>query len=60
MNLNEFKELQMQDPEFAKAYEEIQPEMNVIRAMIDARLSQNLTQKDLSERTGINQSEKGI
>lgn len=57
MNLKEYKELQMQDPEFAKAYEEIQPEMNVIRAMIDARLSRNLTQKDLSQLTGINQSE---
>lgn len=31
--------------------------MNVIRAMIDARTSQNLTQKELSERTGIAQTE---
>ena len=31
--------------------------MNVIRAMIDARISQNLTQKELSERTGIAQTE---
>ena len=48
---------QMQDPEFAKAYEEIQPEMNVIRAIIEARISQNLTQKELAEKTGIHQSE---
>ncbi len=47
----------MQDPEFVKAYEEISPEMNVIRAMIEARASQNLTQKELSERTGIAQAE---
>ena len=47
----------MQDPEFAKAYEEIQPEMNVIRAMIEARTSQHMTQKELSERTGIAQTE---
>ena len=47
----------MQDPEFVKAYEEIQPEMNVIRAMIEARTSLNLTQKELSERTGIAQTE---
>lgn len=47
----------MQDPEFAKVYEEIQPEMNVIRAMIEARMSQNLTRKELSERTGIAQTE---
>ena len=47
----------MYGPEFAKAYEEIQPEMNVIRAIIDARISQNMTQKELAERTGIAQTE---
>ena len=29
MNLKEYKSKKMNDPEFAKAYEEIQPEMNV-------------------------------
>ena len=47
----------MKDPDFAQAYAEIRPEMDVIRAMIDARTSQNMTQKDLSERTGIAQTE---
>ena len=37
MALKEYKEKKMKDPEFAAAYEEMQPEMNVIRAMIDAR-----------------------
>jgi DNA-binding XRE family transcriptional regulator len=57
VKLKYYKEKKMQDPEFVKAYEEIQPEMNVIRAMIEARTSQNLTQKELSERTGIAQTE---
>ena len=57
MKLKDYKKKKMQDPEFAKAYKEIQPEMNVIRAMIEARTSQNLTQKELSERTGIAQTE---
>ncbi len=57
MNLKEYKSKKMNDPEFAKAYEEIQPEMNVIRAIIDARISQNITQKELAERTGIAQTE---
>ena len=57
MKLSEYKEKKMQDPEFASAYDEIQPEMSVIRAMIEARASQNLTQKELSERTGIAQTE---
>ena len=59
MNLKEYKTKKMNDPEFAKAYEEIQPEMNVIRAIIDARISQNMTQKELAERTGIAQTEDG-
>lgn len=57
MTLQEYKDEKMKDPEFAKAYEEVQPEMNVIRAIIDARTSQNLTQKELSIRTGIDQAE---
>ena len=47
----------MQDEEFRKEYEAIQPEMDVIRALVDARNSQNLTQKELAERTGINQAD---
>ena len=31
--------------------------MDIIRAMADARISQNLTQKELAERTGINQAD---
>ena len=45
---------QLQNDEFKKEYEAIQPEMNEIRASVDARTSQNLTKKELSERTGIN------
>ena len=45
---------QLKDEEFRKEYEAIQPEMDVIRAIVDARTSQNLTQKELAERTGIN------
>jgi len=57
MNLKDYKKEKMRDPVFAKAYEEIQPEMNVIRSMIEARTSQNLTQKQLAEKTGIAQTE---
>ena len=47
----------LKDEEFRKEYEAIQPEMDVIRAIVDARTSQNLTQKELAERTGINQAD---
>lgn len=47
----------MKNPEFVKEYDAIQPEMDVIRAIVDARTSQNITQKELAERTGINQAD---
>lgn len=55
--LKAYKEEQMQNPGFEKEYVKIQPEMDVIRAIVDARISQNLTQKELAERTGINQAD---
>ena len=48
---------QLQDEEFKKEYDAIQPKMDVIRAIVDARTSQNMTQKELAERTGINQAD---
>lgn len=48
---------QLKDDEFRKEYEAIQPEMDVIRAIVDARTSQNMTQKEIAERTGINQAD---
>ena len=53
----EYKKQQMKDPEFVKEYEAIQPEMDVIRAIVNARTSQNLTQSELAKRTGINQAD---
>lgn len=53
MTFDEYMKEQMKDPEFAKAYEEIQPEMNVIRAIVNS----NLSQKELSEKSGIPQKE---
>ena len=55
--LNDMLSEQMKDEEFRKEYEAIQPELDVIRAIVDARTSQNLTQKELAERTGINQAD---
>ena len=58
--MSEFQELlqeQLKDPDFKKEWDDIQPEMDVIRAMIDARIEQNLTQKELAARTGIVQAD---
>ena len=48
---------QLKDDEFRKEFEAIQPEMDVIRTIVDVRTSQNMTQKELAERTGINQAD---
>lgn len=58
--MSEFQELlqeELKKPSFRKEWDDIQPEMEVIRAMIDARIEQNLTQKELATRTGINQAD---
>ena len=58
--MSEVQELlqeQLKDPDFKKEWDDIQPEMDVIRAMIDARIEQNLTQKELAARTGIDQAD---
>ena len=47
----------LKDPEFKKEYDALEPEFAIIQAMIDARKESGLTQKELSERTGIAQSD---
>ena len=47
----------MKNPDFAAAYNEFQPEIEIIRAIVDARANANISQKELSERTGITQAE---
>lgn len=54
---DDFLAEQLHDEEFKKEYDNLQPELDVIRAIVDARVSQNLTQKQLAERSGINQAD---
>lgn len=54
---DDFLAEQLQDEEFKKEYDNLRPEFDVIRAIVDARVSQNLTQKQLAERSGINQAD---
>lgn len=48
---------QLQDEEFRDEYERLEPEFSIIQAVFDARKSSRMTQKELSERTGIAQSD---
>lgn len=54
---NDFLEKQLQNDEFKKEYDDLDPEFAVIQAMIDARKKSGLTQKELAEKTGIAQGD---
>ncbi len=47
----------MQNPEVKAEYDALQPEYDIIQTMIDARVQQNMTQKDLSARAEITQAD---
>ena len=47
----------MKNPEFKAEYDALDPEFAIMQAMIDARKESGLTQKQLSEKTGITQAD---
>lgn len=56
-NYRDYKNKILQNPEVKAEYDALQLEYDIIQAMIDARNEQNLTQKELSARTGITQAD---
>ena len=50
-------EEELKNPEFQKEWNVLEPEFNIIQAMIDARKNSHLTQKELAQKTGINQAD---
>lgn len=54
---NDFLNEHLQDPEFKAEYDALEPEFTIMQALIDARKSTGLTQKQLAEKTGIAQSD---
>lgn len=55
----------MKDPDFKREYESLQPEMDITRAILEARINSGMTQLELSKKSGISQAdisrmEKGI
>lgn len=48
---------QLKDSEFQKEWNNLEPEFNTIQALIDTRKQKHLTQKQLAERTGIDQAD---
>ena len=53
----DYKKKVLQNQEVKAAYDALQPEYDIIQAMIDARTRQNITQKELSNKTGITQAD---
>ncbi|MCL2035835.1 MAG: helix-turn-helix domain-containing protein [Oscillospiraceae bacterium] len=53
----EFREEMLKDPEVKKEYEAFAPEFAIIHAIIEARKNSGITQKQLSEKSGIAQGD---
>ena len=57
MKVDDYLQEQLKNPEFKKEWDDIQPEMDVIRTIMDIRIEKNLTQKDLAKKTGLQQAD---
>jgi transcriptional regulator with XRE-family HTH domain len=58
--MSEWKEFlndQLKDPEVRKEWDDMGPEFAIVQAIIDARNNASLTQRQLSEQTGIAQAD---
>ncbi len=54
--LKEYIAEQMKNPEFKKAWEDLDPEFQVLKAMIKAREKTGISQAELARRVGTKQS----
>ena len=57
MKYSDIKEMFLADSETKKAYEELEPEYQLIYAMVESRREKNLSQQELADVTGINRSD---
>ena len=53
----DFLNEQLKDEEFRKEYEYLEAEFQIIKEIIEARKDKNITQKELSDLTGITQGD---
>ena len=53
----DYKKRALQNPAVKAEYDALQPEYDIIQTMIDARVQQNMTQKELSAKTEITQTD---
>ena len=55
-NWDTYKQKLLKDPEFKKLYEESQPEFEIAKAIIRARIENKITQKELAKKMNTTQS----
>jgi len=56
MKWNDFKNKLMEDPAFRQAYEDLEPEYQLVRAIIEQRKLKGMTQAELARKVGTRQS----
>ncbi|NLM07132.1 MAG: helix-turn-helix transcriptional regulator [Tissierellia bacterium] len=56
-NFRESLNIQMKNPEFKKEWDNLDTQFQIIKAIVEAREEQHITQKQLSEMTGIAQGD---
>lgn len=55
MKWNEYKARKLENPEFKKAYDELEVEYAIMNEMLKAREELGMSQQELSTKTGITQ-----
>lgn len=55
-NWDSYKQKLLKDPEFKKLYKESQPEFEIAKAIIRARIDNKITQQELAEKMNTTQS----
>lgn len=56
-SFNDLLKEQLKDPQFKAEWDALEPEYAIVQAIIDARKRSGLTQKELSDRSGIAQAD---
>lgn len=56
-NFDEYVAKKLKNPEFRTEYDALEPEFAIVHAMIEARKNAGLTQTQLAEKIGIDQSD---
>ena len=56
-NFRETLNKELKNPEFKKEWDSLEPEYQIVRAILESRKETGITQKQLAEITGINQAD---